>query len=243
MSSGLSRRVFGAATSATGLVTLAFHDYRDWHSLYSLVSVAAVAQVVGGAALQFRRTAKAGAIVAGAGYLVFTVLCVPRIVTAPRVYNSWGNFFEQFSLVTGAAIAYARLSSSRAAAALRRIGRTLFGLCVASFGIEQLVYLSPTAQLVPTWLPPGQVFWALATTLAFALAAIALLANRKARLATRLLTLMLALFGLLVWVPLLLAGPHSHSTWSETAETIAIAGAAWMLAELLSRAGTSRAAP
>jgi len=29
---------------------------------------------------------------------------VPGIVAAPRIYNSWGNFFEQFSLVTGPAI-------------------------------------------------------------------------------------------------------------------------------------------
>ena len=40
-------------------------------------------------------------------------------------------------------------------------------------------------------------------------------------------------FGLLVWVPLLLSDPRSHTNWSETAETYAIAGAAWLLADLL----------
>ena len=51
--------------------------------------------------IQFRRTEKAGAVVLGGVYLVSTLLCVPGIVATPRIYDSWGNFFEQFSLVTG----------------------------------------------------------------------------------------------------------------------------------------------
>jgi hypothetical protein len=34
-------------------------------------------------------------------------------------------------------------------------------------------------------------------------------------------------------VPLLLSAPLSHTNWSETAETFAIAGTAWILADLL----------
>jgi predicted tellurium resistance membrane protein TerC len=77
------------------------------------------------------------------------------------------------------------------------------------------------------------MFWAITTTVFFALAAVALLTNRLALLATRLLTLMLVIFGLLVWIPLLLSAPHSHTNWSENAETFAIAGTAWILADLL----------
>jgi hypothetical protein len=44
---------------------------------------------------------------------------------------------------------------------------------------------------------------------------------------------MLVSFGLLVWIPLLFSDPHTHSSWTETAETFAIAGAAWILADLL----------
>jgi hypothetical protein len=77
------------------------------------------------------------------------------------------------------------------------------------------------------------MFWAVATTVLFALAAVALLANRMALLAARLLTMMLVSFGLLVWVPLLLSAPRSHANWSESVETFAIAGTAWILADLL----------
>ena len=92
---------------------------------------------------------KTGAALLVAAYLVFALLCVPGIVAKPQIYNSWGNFFEQFSLVTGAAIAYARLSSAWAPQRLNQIGRMLFGVCVASFTLEQAIYLDATAHLVP----------------------------------------------------------------------------------------------
>jgi hypothetical protein len=240
--SNLGRHVFGAAALAFGLNTRAWPDYYDWLQLRHIWNaqdgrvfayVASAAQIFGGAAIQFRRTAKTGAVVLGAVYLVIALLCVPRIVARPQIYDRWGNFFEQFSLVTGAAIVYARLLSAWAPETLNRIGRILFGTCAASFTLEQAIHLDATASLVPKWLPPSQVFWAVTTTVLFALAAVALLTNRMALLATRLLTMMLVIFGLLVWVPLLLSDPHNHTNWTETVETFAIAGAAWILADLL----------
>jgi len=178
-----------------------------------IVYAAAAALILGGAAIQFRRTAKTGAVVLVATYLVFVLLCVSPIVAAPQIYNSWGNFFEQFSLVTGAAIVYARLSSACSPVTLNRISRILLGICAASFALEQAIYLDATTHLVPKWIPPSQMFWAVATTVWFALAAVALLTNRMALLASRLLTMMVVSFGLLVWVPLLLSAPHNHTNW------------------------------
>ena len=232
-SSNLGRHVFGAVALPFGLITLAWHEYNDWHPPRYIVYAAAAALIFGGAAIQFRRTAKTGAAALGAVYLVFALQCVPRIVATPRIYNSWGNFFEQFSLVTGAAIVYARLSSAWSPETPNRIGRIFFGICAASFTLEQAIYLDATAHLVPKWVPPSQMFWAVATTVSFALAAVALLTNRMALLAARLLTMMVVSFGLLVWVPLVTSDPHNHTNWSENAETFAIAGASWILADLL----------
>src|SRR5208282_5834956 len=221
-SSNLGRHVFGVAALASGLITLAWHDYNDVHQLRYIVYAAAAAQIFGGAVIQVPRIAKTGASVLGAAYFVFALLCLPQIVAAPQIYNSWGNFFEQFSLLTGAAIVYARLSSPWSSAwppeTFHRIGRILLGICVASFTLEQAIYLNPTGSLVPKWVPPSQMFWAATTTVCFALAAVALLANRMALLAARLLTAMLVSFGLLVWVPLVLSDPHNHTNWSENAE-------------------------
>jgi hypothetical protein len=232
-SPNLGRHLFGVASFAFGLITMAWHDYNGWHQPLYLVYAAAAGLIFGGAAIQFAKTAKVGAVVLAAVFLVFAAQCVPQILASPKIYNSWGNFFEQFSLVTGAALVYAHFSSAWSQETRNRIGRILLSICTASFTLEQAFYLAPTATLVPKWLPPTQMFWAIATTVFFALAALALLANRMALLAARLLTLMLLLFGLIVWIPLLLKGPHSHTNWSETVETFAIAGTAWILAALL----------
>jgi hypothetical protein len=229
----LGRHVFGAAALAHGVITLAWLDSKDGHQPRYVVYAAAAALILGGAAIQFRRTTKVGAAVLGAAYLVLVLLCVPGIVAAPQIYNSWGNFFEQFSLLSGAAIVYAGLSSVWSPERLTRIGRILLGVCAVSFTLEQAFYLDATAKFVPKWIPPTQMFWAVTTTVLFALAAVALLANRMALLASRLLTLMIVGFGLLVWVPLVISNPHSHTNWSEMAETFEIAGAVWILADLL----------
>ena len=78
------------------------------------------------------------------------------------------------------------------------------------------------------------MFWGILTTVAFGLAAIAILTNRQARLATRLMTLMLALFGVLIWVPHMIAHPKAHFNWSECILTFLVTGAAWTVAELKS---------
>src|SRR5208282_1553561 len=174
-SSNLGRHVFGVAALAFGLITLAWHEYNGWRLPGYIVYAAAAAEIFGGAAIQFRRTAKTGAAVLGAVYLGFALGCVPPIVATPRIYNSWGNFFEQFSLFTGAAIAYAGLSSAWSRETIHRVGRILLGICSASFALEQAFYLQPTVSLVPKWIPPSQMFWAVATTVFFALAAVALL--------------------------------------------------------------------
>jgi len=241
--SNLGRHVFGVAALALGIITLVWHDYSDWPQLRYLFYCAAVAQVFGGAAIQFHRSAKTGAIVLVAAYLVITLLSVPQIVAMPRIYNSWGNFLEQFSLVSGAAILYGRLSAAWSRERLIRTGRILLGICTVSFALEQAFYLGATAGFVPKWVPPSPMFWAIATTVFFALGALALLANRMTLLAARLLTLMIVLFGLLVWVPLTISDAHNHTNWSENALTFLIAGAVWILADIIGEDGFQERRP
>jgi hypothetical protein len=240
--SNLGRHLYGVAALAFGLITLIWPDYKNLGAPPSIVNagdgaiivyVVAAAYIIGGVAIQFGRTAKTGAVILGAVYLLFSLVCVPAIVAAPLVFGGWGNFFEPFSLVVGAAIVYARLSSAWTPETVRAFGRVLWAICTASFALYQAFYLPYTASLVPKWVPPGQMFWAVATTVAFALAVVALLTNRMALLATRLLTIMLVLFGLLVWVPILFSSPHSFSNWNEFVETMAIAGASWIIVDLL----------
>ena len=217
--------------------------------------------------MQWRRTAHLGAAILGATFLMWALLWVPRAVSAPRVYDGYGNFFEQFSIASGAIIVYAKYSekerfrsifhawasdthhgSSHASAAapmpqdssqlfsrIARLGYIFFGMCVISFMLVHIFYLSAVVSFIPKWIPPGQMFWAVTTTIAFGLAAVALLTGHAALLASRLLTAMIMGFGALVWLPRSFADSHQLFNWAGSAQNLAIAGAAWIVSDYLSQ--------
>lgn len=239
MKYSLGRCLYGLAAVGSGICALMWHRFNELGNVPHhgiLTYIVAAIETLGGIAVQWPRTAaRAGAVALGAIYFTFALLAVPFILEHPLVYNSYGNFFEQLSLASGAVILYAcsgPIASARTAR-LAQIGYYSFGICVVSFALEQLFYLSATASLVPKWIPPGQTFWAIATTAAFALAAIALLTGFRALLASRLTTAMIVSFGLLIWLPALFANPHSLLNWTESMETVAIAASAWLVADLL----------
>ncbi|HKU80818.1 MAG TPA: hypothetical protein VJP76_01515 [Candidatus Tumulicola sp.] len=240
MRGSYARIVFGAAAVLFGVIALMWHDVDTWQSFARIWQVPAgaaigaalmAALVFGGIGLPFARTARIAAILLGVAFAVSSLLCIWGIARAPSVPVQYGSFFEQFSLVCGALAAYAIVPGNVAqAVALGRAARLGFGLCSVSFAAMQIFYLKFTASLVPAWLPPNQTFWTILTTIAFGLGAIAMLANLKARLAARLTAVMIALFGLLVWVPAVVTHPASHGNWSEFALNFSIAGAAWLVA-------------
>jgi uncharacterized membrane protein YphA (DoxX/SURF4 family) len=246
MNHSVGRYLYGLAAIGFGICALASNDANNWQQEIKAIGevphreilsyIVGVIEILGGVAVLVPRAARVGAAALAAIWFIFALLGVPFIFKHPLVYNEWGNFFEQFSFVSGALILYACSDPNPARASrLAQIGYYSFGFCVLSFGLEQLFYLSNTASLVPKWIPPGQMFWAIATTVAFGLAASALLTGFMARLASRLNTAMLIGFGLLVWLPLLIADPHSFSNWSETVDTFGIAGSAWIVAEYFGR--------
>lgn len=235
--------MLGASAVLFGVIALMWYDAATWQTLAEIWKLPAGAviggflmalQIAGGAGIQFRRTARLSSIALGIAYFCFSLTCIPSIIAASNLYEKYGgSFFQQISLLCAAIVVYAATETSAARAiVLGRVARIGLGICAISFAVGQAVYLHVTADLVPKWILPSQMFWAILTTVAFAIAAIAILTNRQARLATRLMTLMLGLFGVLVWVPRLMADPKSHSNWSEFALTVLIAGAAWTVADL-----------
>jgi hypothetical protein len=233
------RTVFGAAALLLGVITLIWRDPDTWQSLPILKLGAvvgtcfAIAQIAGGIGMLVPRTARLAAVVLGVVYGLFCVACIPGMIARPTTYAQYGSFFEWFSLVCGAIAVYAVTEANAArSASLGNAARIGIGLCAVSFTLAQIVYLRFTASLVPTWIPPSQMFWTVLTTVAFALAAIAILINRQVRLALQLMTLMIGLFGVFVWIPLLVAHPEAHGNWSEFALNFLIAGAAWLVANV-----------
>ncbi len=239
------RIVFGASAVLFGAIALMWHDADTWQNLQHIWSLPLgvtlggclmTAQIAGGIGIEFQRTgrwASAGLCIV---YLGFSLACIPDIIAATNIYDRFGgSFFLFLSLLCGAIALYAANEPNGARAViLSRLARVGLGICAISFTLSQALLLRDTAQLVPRWIPPNQMFWAIFTTAAFGLAAIAIVINRQARLALRLMTLMLALFGVVVWVPRVIAHPKAHFNWSECVLTFLVTGAAWVVADLKS---------
>ncbi len=238
-----ARATYGFAAVVFGVTALIWHDYGSWpqaqvlgktSAAHVVLAPIALAHVIGGFALLLNRTVRAGAILLGVVYLFFALLALPRVFTTPLVYDAWNNIFEQLSVFCGALLIYATAPAHEAKWKCLRAGILLFGICVLSFTFEQVFYLSATASLVPKWIPPAQMFWAVATTVAFALAGIAILSGWWAILAARLFAVMILLFSLLIWLPKIVNAAQRHFNWTEAAESLAIAATAWLVADSLS---------
>jgi uncharacterized membrane protein len=233
---------YGIAAILLGIIGFAWRDFAtNWQHVQpgvpyrtALALIAAACEILGGAALFFRRTSRAGAALLSVLFAVFTALWIPDLLRAPLVYDNWGNFFEELSAFLGALTAFAVLAPRGAvldgtAPLISRI----YGICPISFGLDHIIYFAGVVSFVPAWIPPGQRFWAVATTVCFFLAAAAILSGILAGLAARLLTVMIIGFELLLWLPKLIAAPHEHFNWGGNGIGILLAAAAWVVSDVL----------
>lgn len=235
-------RIYGLAAALVGGVILVWQDFTStWQPIpgsfpdRALFAYAAGGLfVVAGVSLVLRRWERLAALVTAVLTLVFAAGWTGRIAGQPHVFGTWLGLAEQMAVVLGGLAVFA--------AALGRAGpmaqglRVLFGICLLAFGTAHLLYVTETAAMVPAWLPPGTRFWAIATGVADLAAGLALLAGPFALVAARLATLMFVGFGALVWLPMLMAMPTDQTTWAGNAINLAIAAAAWAMADLIARA-------
>jgi uncharacterized membrane protein YphA (DoxX/SURF4 family) len=230
-------RVYGLGCAAIGLVGLAWGDFLAvWQPVpksvpgrTALAYAVAAVFLLAGASLQFKRSSRAAALTLTLLYSLGVVLLhLPSLIAHPSVFVMWSGTAEQLALVAGGLMAYAFCLERTDR--LARIARLIFGVCLIAFALAHLFYLKATADFVPAWIPPGQVFWAYATAAGHLAAAIAILSGIAARLAARLLTVMFIVFGALVHAPLIFADPHTHFNWAANAMNFALIGAAWLMA-------------
>jgi uncharacterized membrane protein YphA (DoxX/SURF4 family) len=240
------RRVYGLGAVGLGIVELAYGAISaDWLPVsphmpgYHLLAYASAAVLVlAGLAMQWPRTAAIGALVLAAGFAAgMAVFELPHTVTKPADWGGWQAIAESVAMALGGVLAFTQtpgVGESRAAN-LARIARWGFGVCLLIFGGSHFVYAKYTAALVPAWLPPSQIFWTYVTGAAQIAAGLAMLSGVQARLAAVLLTVMYSAFSVLVHIPSVIAAPSSHANWAENGINLVLIGAAWTLADSLSR--------
>ena len=155
------------------------------------------------------------------------------LFTTPLIEGSW-SFADTLVMIAGAGVLFARFDSDwgrrLSFATVLRTARVLYAIGLIPFGYAHFANVPGTASLVPAYLP-FHVAWAYFTGAAFIAAAVAILINRYARLAAGLSTLQMAMFGLLVWVPVVAKGSAQAFQWMEFATTMSLTAAGWVVAD------------
>jgi uncharacterized membrane protein len=254
---GVSELLFAATLVAIGTLGVVHGDFAPiWEPVpkgvparEALVYLCAFVSIGAGVGLNFRRAAATSARALLALLLIWMLAFrVPPIVRAPFVAVTWEGWGETAVITAAAWVLHARFVTDwdrrhvgfAAGEPGLRWARTLYGLALISLGVAHIVYVKETASLVPGWLP-WHVGWAYATGFAYIAAGLAVLTGLFARLAAALSALQMGGFTLLVWGPVLVAGPRNAFEWNESIVSWALTIGGWVVAD--SYRGTRWLAP
>ena len=229
MNRKLSHWFFAATMIGLGLLGLIQRDFpptwtgvpKSLPAREALLYLCALTSLATGIGLLFQRTAVVASRVL-LGYLLAWLLLfrIPHVFSAPLVEATWWECGDTAVMAAAAWVLYGRGV---------RIARAFYGLGLLPFGIAHFTYLKETVADVPSWLP-WHVAWADFTGAAFIAAGLAVLIGVYPRLAAVLSAWMIGLFTLLVWVPIVVAGPNAFQ-WTEFVNSWALTAAAWVVAD------------
>lgn len=220
----VSRLYIAATAAAFAIMALLWHDAATWQEIgrlwrlpqgRTIGDIVMIVQIVAAVLIVIPRTTRFGATALLALCGIYVADYVPVVAAEPGVFTAYGSLSELVALACGAFVLVQAWPGAR----------VLLGVCAVVFGIQQIVLLAATTPLVPSWIPLSATLWVNVTTAAFLAAGGALIFGYRSQLAAFLLAAMLTLFGLLVWLPHVIAG-GPHAVWSEFLYTLWIAAAA-----------------
>lgn len=251
--------LYGLASTACGVMDLIWRDFDRAHQPIQafgdhipgreiLAYITAVVMVVGGVAILWRRSARAGAAGLAIIYFIFTIFWLPRLFTAPAflgyritVYvGVLAGVGMELIAFAGGALVYAALATNSPSSTqwpqwprAIQIARWIFGLCSIDFGLNHLLNVQDNLIYAPKWMPFGPEFWVILTGICFVLAGVAILTGIQDVLAARLLALMFLAFNLFALPQFIFANPHEHAAWGGNAFNLALVAVNWILADAL----------
>jgi uncharacterized membrane protein len=228
----VSMLALGVLSLVSGDIALVWEPAPAWVPAHTtLAHAAGLIMILGALGLPFPRTRPFATQLLLAYTIVWTLLALPELLTAPLVELSWLNLGELTAALAGAWILWAAQDPTRTH--MVRWARILFGLSLIPIGLSHFVYHKEALTFVPTWLP-FLPFWAYLTGAAHIAAGLAILFSVIPGVAATLEGIMLTLFLLLVWVPRIFTTPTDLPSWRSCWITGIVAAAAWLVAGTIS---------
>ena len=247
--------LFALGLIGMGVLALVYGDFAmgwqpvaQWFPARTALAYASgVLMVLCGAALFFRATT-AWALRILLPYLVlWQMLKFPALVVAPKMEAVYLGFGELAVLLAGGWTLFARLGRGSDTAfawasgeRALRVARYYLAIWIIPIGLSHMLYLKPTMDLIPPFLP-GKMFWAYLTGIGQIASGLGLLFGVFPRIAAYAEAAQISLYTLLIWLPAILLnnknlGPsfaQANRRLSFTAFLISwiIAAAAWAVAQ------------
>jgi uncharacterized membrane protein YphA (DoxX/SURF4 family) len=245
--------ILAIASASLALLSLAYGDFApggenlpDWLPYREIftrgLSLILLAASVG---LWWWRTATLSLLVIGGYDVIWMLISVPLVLSHPASIGTWYPLCEALTALVAPCVLYIMLRSNWDSQRLPtpekyilRAAQIAFGLTCIFYGSSHFAYADYTASMVPTWLP-GPLEIAYLTGLGHIAAGLGIIAGILPRLAALLETMMMTLFGLLVWAPtFFMPSPPKWATppynqWSEVIVNLMLVASAWMIATSL----------
>ena len=247
--------LFAVGLIGMGVLALVYGDFAmgwqpvaHWFPARTVLAYGSGALMVLCGAALFSRVTTPWALRILLPYLVvWQMLKFPALVVAPTVEGVYLGFGELAVLFAGGWTLFARLGdvggtrfSWAGGERAVRLARYYLALWIIPIGLSHMVYLKPTMDLIPPFLP-GKVFWAYLTGIGQIASGLGLLFGVFPRIAAYAEAAQISAYALLIWLPAIFLGnrnlgpsfAHADQRLSFTAFLISwiIAAGAWAVAQ------------